>query len=230
MLVLFAAASFFSIVYFQDWRDAKKYESKADSLGNLRCELERRDSAFADLMTPLTKENIAEFLRRRTGEVEIPEDENCIYFALKGDNYLIDCARLPQQFILRRGYGGMKDTDVDWDILEQAAVEISKSLIMVKAHVYANEGFEFMIVSTTHTIGDLREDFVFFMSLIADADQNLRVEYRKLMAAAHPEEHSEAGAGADAGDDGDAFISPNDPIDVALQTAMATSDPNRKPS
>ena len=51
-----------------------------------------------------------------------------------------------------------------------------------------NAGYGFCIVSTTHTIAALREDYDFFMSLISDAERKLREEYWKIMEIVHLEE------------------------------------------
>ena len=190
---LTAAAAIFAVLFFQDRKDAKKYESKAESLSkelnDLRCELSRREISGGEAMIPLTRENIAEFLKReKTGEVEISEDSNVILYVVNGERYHIECSRLPQQFILRKGYGGMEGVAVHWDILEQAAIQTMKDLVMVKLHVNPNDGYDFMIVSTTHTIATLREDYDFFMSLIFDAERKLREEYWKIMESVHPEE------------------------------------------
>ena len=189
---LTAAAAIFAVLFFQDRKDAKKYESKAESLSkelnDLRCDLARRENNGGDAMVPLTRENIAEFLKReKTGEVEILEDSNVILYVVNGERYHIECSRLPQQFILRKGYGGMERAAVHWDILEQAAIQTMKDLVMVKLHVNPNDGYDFMIVSTTHTIAALREDYDFFMSLIFDAERKLREEYWKIMKVVHPE-------------------------------------------
>lgn len=198
--VLAAAAAIFAVLFFQDRKDAQKYESKADSLtrelSDLRCELTRKENDGGDSMTPLTRENIVEFLKReKTGEVEVCEDAPIVTFNVNGERYHIDCSRLPQQFILRKGYGGMEDAGIHWDILEQAAVETSKALVMVKMHVINNDGYDFMIVSTTHTVAGLREDYGFFMSLIADAERKVREEYWKIMEIVHPEECVDEQAG-----------------------------------
>ena len=189
---LTAVAAIFAVLFFQDRKDAMKYESKAESLSkelnDLRCDLARRENNGGDAMVPLTRENIAEFLKReKTGEVEISEDSNVILYVVNGERYHIECSRLPQQFILRKGYGGMERAAVHWDILEQAAIQTMKDLVMVKLHVNPNEGYDFMIVSTTHTIAALREDYDFFMSLISDAERKLREEYWKIMEVVHPE-------------------------------------------
>ena len=190
---LSAAAGIFSVMFFQDRKDAKKYESKAESLSkelnDIRCDLARRENNGGDAMIPLTRENITEFLKReKTGEVETSEEANMVLYVVNGERYHIDCSRLPQQFILLKGYGGMEGTDIHWDILEQAAIQTTKGLVMVKMHVDPNEGYDFMIVSTTHTIAALREDYDFFMSLIADAERRVREEYWKIMEIVHPEE------------------------------------------
>ena len=189
---LTAVAAIFAVLFFQDRKDAMKYESKAESLSkelnDLRCDLARRENNGGDAMVPLTRENIAEFLKReKTGEVEISEDSNVILYVVNGERYHIECSRLPQQFILRKGYGGMERAAVHWDILEQAAIQTMKDLVMVKLHVNQKEGYDFMIVSTTHTIAALREDYDFFMSLISDAERKLREEYWKIMEVVHPE-------------------------------------------
>ena len=190
---LTAVAAIFAVLFFQDRKDAMKYESKAESLSkelnDLRCDLARRENNGGDAMVPLTRENIAEFLKReKTGEVEISEDSNVILYVVNGERYHIECSRLPQQFILRKGYGGMEGADVHWDILEQAAIQTMKDLVMVKLHMNPNEGYDFMIVSTTHTIAALREDYDFFMSLISDAERKLREEYWKIVERVHPED------------------------------------------
>ena len=191
--ILAAVAAIFAVMYFQDRKDARKYESKAESLSkelnDLRCDLARRENDGVDNVTPLTKENIAEFLRReKTGDVEIIEEDNLILYAVNGTKYNIDCSRLPQQFILRKGYGGMEGSDIHWDILEQASVQTMKNLIMVKMHVTPNHGLEYLIVSTTHTIAALREDYEFLMALISDAERTLHDEYWKIMKVMHPDE------------------------------------------
>lgn len=190
---LTAAAAIFAVLFFQDRKDAKKYELKAESLSkelnDLRCELARREISGGEAMIPLTRENIAEFLKMKTtGEVEISEDSNVILYVVNGERYHIECSRLPQQFILRKGYGGMERAAVHWDILEQAAIQTMKDLVMVKIYVNPNAGYGFCIVSTTHTIAALREDYDFFMSLISDAERKLREEYWKIMEIVHPEE------------------------------------------
>ena len=189
---LTAAAAIFAVLFFQDRKDAKKYESKAESLSkelnDLRCDLARRENNGGDAMVPLTRENIAEFLKReKTGEVEISEDANVILYVVNGERYHIECSRLPQQFMLRKAYFRTDGAAVHWDILEQAAIQTMKDLVMVKLHVNPNDGYDFMIVSTTHTIAALREDYDFFMSLIFDAERKLREEYWKIMKVVHPE-------------------------------------------
>ena len=188
---LTAAAAIFAVLFFQDRKDAKKYESKAESLSkelnDLRCDLARREISGGDTMIPLTCDNIAEFLKReKTGEVEISEDANVILYVVNGERYHIECSRLPQQFILRKGYGGMEGAAVHWGILEQAAIQTMKDLVMVKLHVNPNEGYDFMIVSTTHTIAALREDYDFFMSLISDAESTFREVYWTLLDVVVP--------------------------------------------
>ena len=190
---LTAAAAIFAVLFFQDRKDAKKYESKAESLSkelnDLRCELARREISGPEAMIPLTRENIAEFLKMKTaGEVDISEDDNMIFFVVNGEPYHIDCVRLPQQFMLRKAYFRTDGACVHWDILEQAAIQTMKDLVMVKIYVNPNAGYGFCIVSTTHTIAALREDYDFFMSLISDAERKLREEYWKIMESVHPEE------------------------------------------
>ena len=95
---LTAAAAIFAVLFFQDRKDAKKYESKAESLSkelnDLRCELARREISGGEAMIPLTRENIAEFLKMKTtGEVDISEDENIIFFVVNGEPYHIDCVK-----------------------------------------------------------------------------------------------------------------------------------------
>ena len=190
---LTAAAAVFAVLFFQDRKDAKKYESKAESLSkelnDLRCELARREISGPEAMIPLTRENIAEFLKMKTaGEVDISEDDNMIFFVVNGEPYHIDCVRLPQQFMLRKAYFRTDGACVHWDILEQAAIQTMKDLVMVKIYVNPNAGYGFCIVSTTHTIAALREDYDFFMSLISDAERKLREEYWKIMEKVHPED------------------------------------------
>ena len=190
---LTAAAAIFAVLFFQDRKDAKKYESKAESLSkelnDLRCDLARRENNGGDAMIPLTCDNIAEFLKReKTGEVDISEDENMIFFVVNSEPYHIDCVRLPQQFMLRKAYFRTDGACVHWDILEQSAIQTMKDLVMVKIYVNPNAGYGFCIVSTTHTIAALREDYDFFMSLISDAERKLREEYWKIMEIVHPED------------------------------------------
>ena len=96
---LTAVAAIFAVLFFQDRKDAMKYESKAESLSkelnDLRCDLARRESSGGDTMIPLTCDNIAEFLKReKTGEVEISEDSNVILYVVNGERYRDTC-KLP---------------------------------------------------------------------------------------------------------------------------------------
>ena len=111
-----------------------------------------------------------------------------IFFVVNGEPYHIDCVRLPQQFMLRKAYFRTDGACVHWDILEQAAIQTMKDLVMVKIYVNPNAGYGFCIVSTTHTIAALREDYDFFMSLISDAERKLREEYWKIVERVHPED------------------------------------------
>lgn len=193
LAVLTAVAAVFAALFFQNRKDVRKYETKSESLSrelsDMKCEFARRESICGDALVHLTRENIADFLKReKTCEVEVSDELNVVSFVVNGRHCSIDCSRLPQQFILRTGYGGMEGKDIHWDILEQASVKTTKDLVMVKLHVTPNVGFGFMIVSTTHTIAALREDYDFFMSLIDDADRNIHEEYRKIMENEHPEE------------------------------------------
>lgn len=194
IVAFFAAiAAIFAALFFHGRNDARKYETKAESLSkelsDLKCELARREGVYGDAMTPLTKESIMEFLKReKTDKVENPEDSSVVLFELGGAHYQIDYSRLPQQFIIRKGYGGMEKTDIHWDILEQAAMATMKGLVMVKMHVNPDDGYDYLIVSTTHTVAGLREDFDFFMTLISDAERRLSEEYWKIMEVVHPEE------------------------------------------
>ena len=88
--VLSAVAAIFAVMFFQDRKDAKKYESKAESLSkelnDLRCDFARREISGGEAMIPLTRENIAEFLKMKTaGEVDISEDDNMIFFVVNGE-------------------------------------------------------------------------------------------------------------------------------------------------
>lgn len=190
--LLAASAAVYANKFFQNRKDAQKYEAKADSLtrelSDLRCELARKENNPDDATVPLTKETIVDFLKReKTGEVIESPDKDRIIFDMK-DRYYIDCSRLPQQFIILKGYRGIKDVDIHWDILEQAAMKVTMRVVMVKMHVKANESYNFMIVSTTRTVAGLREDFEFFLSVIADAERKLEEEYWKIMEILHPEE------------------------------------------
>ena len=53
---LTAVAAIFAVLFFQDRKDAKKYESKAESLSkelnDLRCDLARRENNGGDAMVP----------------------------------------------------------------------------------------------------------------------------------------------------------------------------------
>ena len=186
-------AAMCAVLFFQHRKLAKKYVSNAESLSkelnDLRCELARREISGPEAMMPLTRDNIAEFLKMKTtGEIDISEDDNMIFFVVNGEPYHIDCVRLPQQFMLRKAYFITDGACVHWDILEQAAIQTMKDLVMVKIYVNPNAGYGFCIVSTTHTIAALREDYDFFMSLISDAERKLREEYWKIMEKVHPED------------------------------------------
>ena len=196
--VLAAAAAVFAALFFQGRMDIRKHETKSESLAkelsDLRFETARREAERSDHFKPLTPEGVVEFLKReRTGEVEWIEEKRMIRFLHEGDIFLIDCSRLPFQFILIRGYE-IEGTGIRRDVLERAAVEVTRAIVMIKMNVSEGGYYEYQVVSTTHTEASLREDFDFLLSLFSDAERKLREVYWRIMEAEHPEECAEGQA------------------------------------
>lgn len=217
--VLAAAAAIFATLFFQDRKEAKKYEAKSyilyQELSDLKCEMARRDALAGDIAVPLSRESIADFLRKeKTADVTVSEEGNLVLFKLGDDNYHVDCNRLPQQIILRKGYN-VEGADFHWDVLERASQKVTSDLIMVKMSVEANDSYDYLIVSPDHTIASFKENFDLYMSIISDAERLARDEYWRIMEIEHPDE-----CGPEDQDDAETTTQE----DVAMKLAQASSD------
>lgn len=198
---LAAAAAVFAVLYFESRKNAEKLEGRSESLSRemneLRCVLARNEAVTGDALKTLTRDNIVEFIRKElTGEVGIDGDPDYVQFSFGGSRYHIDCRRLPQQFIIRKGYN-MDGVRMRWAILERAACETMKKLIMVKINIQRGEFYDFMILSTTHTIAALRQDLNIFLQIIADAERQLYDEYWRIMNEEHPEDSADESQAAE---------------------------------
>lgn len=190
--ILSATAAIFAALFFHDRKRSSKYESKAEQLNteiaDLRCKLARQETICGGYTEPLYKDALIQFLRKeKTNEVELTDDGEQIVFTLGGERYHISTLRLPQQFILRKGWN-LEGSNIHFDILGRAAAEVTDGLVMVKVRVIEDDSYDFLIVSADHSVASLRENFDFYMSLIADGERKLREEYWRIMEIEHPEE------------------------------------------
>lgn len=189
---LAASSAIFSALYFQSKKNSERLESKAEALSSenndLKCEIVRLEEGSDDSMNPLTTENIVDFLKYEVGtDVEVLDEMEMINFKVGNYTYNIDCSRLPQQFVIRTAFR-TEGSNVNWDAFKRAAQEVMSELVMVKAFVDVDEGFDFTIVSTTHTVAALRADYYFFISLLQDAARALNFAYGQIMEQDYPDE------------------------------------------
>lgn len=139
--------------------EVRKAESKSEALAGevlgLKCSLAQAAARESDALAPLTKESIVEFLRmEKTSDIDASAGDGHIQFKIAGERYYIDCNRLPRQFVFSKGYH-TTSPEIRWDVLEQAAVETMKDMVMVKMHVNPGLGYDNLIVPTTRTLAGL---------------------------------------------------------------------------
>lgn len=193
--VLAAAAAVFAVLFFLDRKDAKKFEQRAESLsrevGDLKCELARKENGIdEDYLSPLTQEKIVEFLKKEMCADVRVKGADVVSFSYCGVDYYFDCKGLPRQFVFLRGYSGLADADMNWDVFERAVAQTNKDVGMVKTNLYGRESYAHTVVSTTHTVAELRRDLDFFISILVDAERRLYDLYWKIMQEEYPEEYA----------------------------------------
>ena len=192
--VLAAAAAVFAALFFQDRKDAEKYEKmfleQMKETSGLKEELARRDAVDGNYMKCLDHETLADFLRKeKTPKVEISDGGAYITFDLGEERLGIDCRRLPEQVIVRKGWNLGDGATIHWDVLSRAAMAVTEGLVMVKTNVDPeNKTYASYIVTADRTLGSFRENFNFYISVLRDADRMLNEEYWKIMAQEHPDE------------------------------------------
>lgn len=187
---LAAASSAFAVLFFRGRCDAARQEYRAETLSkeasDLRCQVARLEERDGGYMKPLTKENIAEYLRKEVAPKVDVSHENMVVFETDA-TYLIDCGRLPQQVILRKGYGVDKGS-VHWEAAREASLAVVDSLVMVRMHVNPEDcSYDFMIVSADRTVGSLRQNMPEYMSIIAEAEKLFSERYREILVRDYPE-------------------------------------------
>lgn len=156
--VLVAAASVFAVMYFR--------EKKTDHTGN---------------NVLLTPEVILEFLREERGiKAEYDSSTGILLFHVGDYKFNINCSRVPQYFILYKGFN-MTDKDYDWNALKESSYKVQEKIILVKMNVDSDDrSCCFYITGMDRTLASLRVNFDVYMQLISEAERMFSDEYRAI--------------------------------------------------
>lgn len=156
--VLVAAASVFTVMYFR--------EKKTDHTGN---------------NVLLTPEVILEFLREERGiKAEYDSSTGILLFFIGDYMFNINCSRVPQYFILYKGFN-MTDKDYDWNALKESSYKVQEKIMLVKMNVDSDDrSCCFYITGMDRTLASLRVNFDVYMQLISEAERMFSDEYRAI--------------------------------------------------
>lgn len=181
---LSVCSALLALMYFQNRNAAKKYECKSESLAetvaDLRAELTGMKAQDGKSVSLLTPESLLDFLTNERGfQAEYDEESSWMTFTNGDHKFSIQCSRLPQQVILRNGYGRMEDADVDWNVMRECAHKVADELVMVKMNVEDNDFYDYYIVGTDRTLETFRINFEFYMSILHDAEVKFHDLYMK---------------------------------------------------
>lgn len=221
IVILAAIAGVMGTLYYQGKAKAAEQNNEVQKLSSelseLKLQMVRKDASAGDITTSLTTEVVADFLKReKTNDVHIDRDTKMVIFRIGEETFNIDCERLPQQLIFRKGYN-MEGADIRWDVLQRAAVAVTEALVMVKVRVFENNSYDYYIVTTDHALASLRENFPFYMSLIIDAERMFREEYWTIMEREYPDE-------VPSDDDKEQETSAAHSADEGIKVALPSSD------
>jgi len=193
ILVLLAIAAVFTTLFLRDRNEWKKADAKSEKLSaeltELKIEKAREESLNGEYMKRLSWDVVASFLRDGKGlEVSGSEEEGIVAFKLEGNFCQILTSRLPHQIAFRSGYN-MSGVKVNWDALQQAAVEVTSDVVMAKVDVNRGTSYEFQIVAMDRTLGSLRENFDFYMNVLSDTERRCGERYWEILEQDYPEEY-----------------------------------------
>lgn len=147
--VLVAAASVFAVMYFR--------EKKTGHTGN---------------NVLLTSEVILEFLQEERGiKAEYDSSTGILLFFIGDYMFNINCSRVPQYFILYKGFN-MTDKDYDWNALKESSYKVQEKIMLVKMNVDSDDrSCCFYITGMDRTLASLRVNFDVYMQLISEAER-----------------------------------------------------------
>lgn len=193
ILVLLAIAAVFTTLFLRDRNEWKKADAKSEKLSaeltELKIEKAREESLNGEYMKRLSGKVITHFLKNEKGiEIVGDEEDGIIPFTVDGNRYQILVSRLPQQLAFRSGYN-MEGVKVNWDVLQQAAIEVTSDIVMAKVNVYRDLSYEFVLVTTDRTLGSLRENFNFYLNVLNDTERRCGERYWEILEKDYPEEY-----------------------------------------
>lgn len=183
--VLSVTAAMFAMLYFQNRKAAQKYETKAEQLSKeaseLEVELARKGAETAQSPVLLTPEVLLKFFTEERG-IQAEYDPQAQWMTLQfNDSRLnINCSRLPQQLILRKGYG-LEGVDMNLDAMRESSRKVIDDLVLVKMNIEPKEYFDYYIICMDRTLDTFRINFDFYISILNDADRQFRENYDALV-------------------------------------------------
>ena len=191
-----AVAAVFTALYLSDRRRIIRFENEngymQTRIADLKAELAGCKASLEGRRYVTTADGLKTFLENERGyDCTLSEDNETLLFKSGEEVFHIDCSRLPQQVILRKGYNA-KDSEIEWDILEAASLEVNRNLIMVKMHVIPDSSYDYMIVSMDRTMDSFIGNFDTYMSILRDAERMSVEKYHEIKSVreAHEEENA----------------------------------------
>lgn len=130
-------------------------------------------------LEPVTKENIF----RTLVEIGIRaryDNDGDVMFSHLGVNYSILLDRLPM-ISVSKTYD-LKDANLDWRLMKEAADHVTDSLVMVKFRVSEGESMDIYTVSYENNLASLKANLFRYLEILERASQDHGQYYQERMA------------------------------------------------
>ena len=131
-----------------------------------------------DCPQSLTIGKIADAVRM---EGFIPEvEETGVRFKCQGESFYVDAERLPLVFIVKSYH--IDPTELEMDILREAAHRMSDAIVMVKATISDNDkSLNFFVAAQDRNYESFRANLTSYMGIIEDGRRKMSEEYHRMV-------------------------------------------------
>lgn len=149
----------------------EKYKALAE-----RARLEAVCDDLGKQLAGLDKDGILHCLTDDLGLDAKMDPDGDILFSHLGANYAIMTGRLPQISIAKTF--DLKDSDLDWDLMQEAADRATDSVVMVKFRVIPKEDLSAYVVAYEQTMAGFKANIFRYLEIIEKAMEEHASHYR----------------------------------------------------